>query len=50
MSKYWDSSTHYSQPTASEIRQKSAASRKKEQAKGKVLEPVTVQEIGRAHV
>ena len=43
MSKYWDSSTRYSQPTASEIRQKSAASRKKEQAKGKVLEPVTVQ-------
>lgn len=43
MSKYWDSSTRYSQPTASEIRKKSAASRKKEQAKGKVLEPVSVQ-------
>ena len=43
MSKYWDSSTRYSQPTASEIRKKSAASRKKEQAKGKVLEPVRVQ-------
>lgn len=43
MSKYWNDIPYYSQPTSSEIRSKSAASRKKEQGKGKVLEPVSVQ-------
>lgn len=43
MSRYWNDEIHYSQPTASEIRSKSAASLKKEKKKGKVLEPVTVQ-------
>ena len=40
-SKYWTDIPQYSQPNASELRQKSAASRKKEKAKGKILEPVT---------
>lgn len=43
MSRYWNDTPHYSQPTAAEIRQKSAESKKKEQRKGKMLEPVTIQ-------
>lgn len=42
MSKYWNTA-YYSQPQAGEIRRKSAASRKKEEKKGNILEPVTVQ-------
>lgn len=42
MSRYWGDTSYYSQPDASELRRKSAASRKKEQAKGKVLEPVII--------
>ena len=43
MSRYWNDTPRYSQPTAAEIRQKSAESKKKEQSKGKMLEPVTIQ-------
>lgn len=46
MKKYWNDEPYYSQPTASEIRKKSAASARKEKEKGKTLEPVIVQ--GRA--
>lgn len=42
MSKYWDTG-FYSQPNASELKKNAAASRKKEQKKGNVLEPVVVQ-------
>lgn len=42
MSKYWNTA-YYSQPQAGEIRRKSAASRKKEEKKGNILEPITVQ-------
>lgn len=42
MSRYWNDETYYSQPTASEIREKSAASTRQEKAKGKVLQPVIV--------
>lgn len=41
MSKYWDTG-FYSQPTAAEIKKNSAASRKREEKKGKSLEPVKV--------
>ena len=37
MSKYWDTG-FYSQPTAAEIKKNSAASRKREEKKGKSLE------------
>ena len=42
MSKYWNTA-YYSQPQAGEVRRKSAASRKKEEKKGNILEPITVQ-------
>lgn len=42
MSKYWNDSV-YSQPTASELRNNSKASREKARIKGKVLEPVVIQ-------
>lgn len=42
MSRYWNDFPAYSQPTAAEIKRNSAASRQKEKAKGKQLEPVEV--------
>lgn len=48
MSKYWGDIPQYSQPNAAELKKKSAASRKKEKAKGKILEPVIIN--GRAIV
>lgn len=42
MSRYWDDRT-YSQPTASELKRKSAASRVSAEKKGKRLEPVVIQ-------
>ena len=42
MSKYWDSGS-YSQPTASELKRRSEASRKSAEKKGKTLEPVVIQ-------
>ena len=43
MSRYWNDTPRYSQPTAAEIRHKSAESKKKDPRKGKRLEPVTIQ-------
>ena len=48
MSKYWGDIPQYSQPNAAELKKRSAASRKKEKAKGKILEPVIIN--GRAIV
>lgn len=48
MSKYWSDIPQYSQPNAAELKKRSAASRKKEKAKGKILEPVIIN--GRAIV
>ena len=42
MSRYWDETPHYGQPTTSELRRKSTASAKKEQEKGKKLEPIII--------
>ena len=42
MSKYWSEFPRYEQPDAGELKRKSAASKKKAQAKGKILEPVTI--------
>ena len=42
MSRYWSEFPRYEQPDAGELKRKSAASKKKAQAKGKVLEPVTI--------
>jgi len=42
MSKYWDDG-FYSQPSTSELKQKSEASRKNAEKKGKVLNPVVIQ-------
>lgn len=42
MSKYWRDIPNYNQPSGAELQRKSAASKKKEKAKGKVLEPVEV--------
>lgn len=42
MSRYWDEFPQYEQPDAGELKRKSAASKKKAQAKGKILEPVTI--------
>ena len=42
MSQYWDDG-FYSQPTASELKQKAEASRKNAEKKGNVLEPVVIQ-------
>lgn len=42
MSSYWDKGT-YSQPTTSELKRKSEASRKSAEKKGKTLEPVVIQ-------
>ena len=42
MSRYWDSG-NYSQPTASELKRKSEASRVSAEKKGKRLEPVVIQ-------
>lgn len=42
MSKYWDDGTDYRQPTVSKIKKNAGESKKKERAKGKVLEPVIV--------
>ena len=41
MSKYWDTG-FYSQPNASELKRNAAASRKKEEKKGNILEPIVV--------
>lgn len=41
MSRYWDDG-FYSQPTTSELKRKSEASRKSAAQKGKVLEPVVI--------
>jgi len=41
MSSYWDKGT-YSQPTTSELKRKSEASRKSAEKKGKTLEPVVI--------
>lgn len=43
MSRYWNEFPQYSQPDAKELRRKSAETREKEKAKGKVLEPVLIQ-------
>ena len=40
MSRYWDDIPQYSQPNAAELKKKSAASRKKEKAKGATSHPV----------
>ena len=42
MSRYWGDFPQYSQPNAAELKKKSAASKKKEKAKGKVLKPVII--------
>ena len=42
MSRYWSEFPRYEQPDAGELKRKSAASKKKAQAKGKILEPVTI--------
>ena len=42
MSNYWSGFPEYSQPAASELRKKSEATKKKEKAKGKILEPVVI--------
>ena len=42
MSRYWSEYPRYEQPDAGELKRKSAASKKKAQAKGKILEPVTI--------
>ena len=42
MSRYWSDTPHYGQPTASELRRKSSVSAKKEQEKGKKLEPIVI--------
>ena len=42
MSRYWSEFPRYEQPDAGELKRKSADSKKKAQAKGKVLEPVTI--------
>lgn len=42
MSRYWSETPEYGQPTTSELRRKSAASTKKEQEKGKKLEPIII--------
>ena len=42
MSRYWDEG-FYSQPTASELKRKAEASRKKAEETGNVLEPVVIQ-------
>ena len=43
MSRYWNEIPQYSQPGAEELRRKSAEKKKKEKAKGKLLEPVVIQ-------
>ena len=43
MSRYWNEIPQYSQPGAEELRRKSAETKKKEKAKGKLLEPVVIQ-------
>lgn len=42
MSRYWNDTSYYSQPTISELQKKSAESRKKAKKGGKVLEPVVI--------
>ena len=42
MSRYWNDTSYYSQPTLSELQKKSAESRKKAKKGGKVLEPVVI--------
>ena len=46
MSRYLNTGTHYGQPSAEELRQKSAASRKEAKSKGKRLHPIVIE--GRA--
>ena len=43
MSRYWNTGTHYGQPSAEELRQKSAASRKEAKSKGKTLHPIVIE-------
>ena len=43
MSRYWQGEGGYSQPTTERLQQHAAASQKKAQAKGQVLEPVVIQ-------
>jgi len=42
MSRYWNDNSFYSQPSASVIKKNAGETRKKEKAKGKLLEPVSV--------
>ena len=42
MSRYWNDTSYYSQPTISELQKKSAESQKKAKKSGKVLEPVVI--------
>lgn len=42
MSRYWNDTSFYSQPTAQELQKRSAESRKKARKGGKVLEPVVI--------
>ena len=48
MSRYWDDG-YYSQPTTSELKRKSEASRKSAEKKGKALKPVVIQGRGIAN-
>ena len=43
MSRYWNTGTHCGQPSAEELRQKSAASRKEAKSKGKTLHPIVIE-------
>lgn len=42
MSRYWNDTSFYSQPTAQELQKRSAESRKRARKGGKVLEPVVI--------
>lgn len=46
MSNYWNNVSQYNQPNVAELRKKSEATKEKEKAKGKILEPVVIK--GRA--
>ena len=43
MKKYWGEMPYYEQPTTGEIKRRSSETKKREKAKGKVLEPVVIQ-------
>lgn len=42
MSRYWNDTSYYSQPTTSELQRKSAESRRKAKKGCRVLEPVVI--------